>query len=317
MKKSLSLLICAAAMLLSGCHHKDLESFEPTGDLEVVFDWRDAPDAAPASMAFTLFPETGSQPEAFMFENRTGGAIRTGAGDYRAICLNSDINDWASLRNREAIETFEVTTPDAAELSAQNLDSSSLPRARGAENERIASTPGMLWGSAKEKFTVLTTGGHQVITMYPHECVCHYTVDVVDVENASSVRGAGIDATISGMAEGYRQGLEQASDIPATMSFMLTLAENGKDLHGEFLTFGECPTTKADHILSIYAALSDGSKTHFTADVSAQVSEAPDPTHVHIIVRGLKLPKIQQGGFNPNVKDWEHVEIDLDMSKSK
>ena len=310
-------LAAVAALMLSGCHHKNLEPFEPTGDLEVVFDWREAPDANPASMAFTMYPESGEDPVAFMFENRTGGSIRAEGGSYRALCLNSDISDWARLRNREAIETFEVLTPDAEQLEAQNLDSGALPKARGAESERIASTPGMLWGSTKEGITVDPLGGHQVITMYPEERVCHYTVDVIDVENASSVRGAALDATLSGMAEGYLHGLGKPTDTPVTMSFMLTLADNDKDLHGEFLTFGECPVTKADHILSIYAALSDGSKTHFTADVTTQVSGAEEPTHVHIIVRGLKLPKVQQGGFSPNVKDWEHVEIDLDMGAGK
>ncbi len=302
------------ALLASGCHHKNLEAYEPTGDLEVVFDWRNAPDATPESMAFTLYPESDDEPVAYMFENRTGGSIRAAGGTYRALCLNSDITDWARLRNREAIETFEVLTPDADQLTAQGLESSSLPRVRGAEDERIASTPGMLWGSVTDDTVVVDPfATHQVITMYPHECVCHYTVDVIDVENSSSVRGAALDATISGMAEGYLHGQGKATDTPVTMSFQLTLADNGKDLHGEFLTFGECPDTKVDHILSIYAALSDGSKTHFTVDVSTQVSQAPDPTHVHIIVRGLKLPKVQQGGFSPNVKDWDHVEIDLDM----
>lgn len=303
----------AATMLMAGCHHKDLEPFEPTGDLEVVFDWRNAPDATPASMAFTMYPETSAEPVAYMFENRTGGSIRAAAGNYRALCLNSDITDWARLCNREAIETFEIQTPDAEELTAQSLESRSLPRARGTENERIASTPGMLWGSVSDEITVHPLDGRQVITMYPEERVCHYTVDVIDVENAESVRGASLDATLSGMAEGYLHGLGKATDTAVTMSFTLTLADNDTDLHGEFLTFGECPTTVADHIISIYAVLSDGSKTHFTADVTTQVSQAPDPTHVHIIVRGLKLPKIKQGGFHPNVKDWEHVEINLKM----
>lgn len=317
--KLTAIIAAAAALLLSasGCHHKNLEPYEPAGDLEVVFDWRYAPDATPSSMAFTMYPESDEEPVAYMFDNRTGGSIRAAAGDYRALCLNSDISDWARLRNRESIETFEVLTPDADLLKAQSLESSSLPRARGAESERIASTPGMLWGSASDLISVDPFGGHQVITMYPRERVCHYTVDVINVENSSSVRGAALDATLSGMAEGYLHGLGKATDTPVTMSFMLTLADNDRDLHSEFLTFGECPTTKADHILSIYASLSDGSKTHFTVDVSTQVSQAEDPTHVHIIVRGLKLPKVQQGGFNPNVKDWEHVEIDLDMGTGK
>ena len=314
MKSYVIATAAAAAMLtLAGCHHKDLEPYEPTGDLEVVFDWRNAPDATPASMAFTMYPEAGGEAVAYMFENRTGGSIRAAGGDYRALCLNSDITDWARLRNREAIETFEIQTPDADELEAQKLESRSLPRARGAENERLASTPGMLWGSVSDKVTVHPLGGHQVITMYPEERVCHYTVDILDVENTSSLRGASLDATISGMAEGYLHGLGKATETPVTMSFTLSAADDSNTLHGEFLTFGECPTTKADHMLSIYVALSNGSKTHFTTDVTTQVSDAADPTHVHIVVRGLKLPKIQQGGFHPNVKDWEHVEINLIM----
>lgn len=307
----------AVALLMGSCHHKNLEPYVPTSDLQVVFDWTKAPDAKPASMAFYLYRDDGTDYTRYMFDNAQGGYIRAAAATYHALCLNSDNTDWARVRNEGSASTFELYTLDASELSAQGLRTDVVPRARGAEDERVAATPGMLWGSATESIRLSDEGGHQIIRMYPEEKICHYTVDVVEVENATSVSG-GLDATLSGMAQGYMHGLERASETPATMAFTLQrVADSDNSLHAEFLTFGECPTTEAAHTLTIYVVLRDGRKQYFTVDVADQIRTAADPKHVHIVVRGLKLPKIQQGGFHPHVKDWEHVEINLNMGQKK
>lgn len=85
---------CLAAMLLpllTACEHKDLCYDHPhSANVEVVFDWTEAPDAHPATMSLYLYPEDGSEPMRYEFTKREGGTIIVPEGMYDALCVNSD-----------------------------------------------------------------------------------------------------------------------------------------------------------------------------------------------------------------------------------
>lgn len=310
------IILAAATLMLSSCRHKYLYMEEAmTSRLEVVFDWRNAPEAEPASMAMYLYDSNGQTPLRYIFDNRFGGEIKAPLGMRHAICLNADNTDWAHMRNHESIETLEIFTSDASQMQAQNLDPKSLPRSEGAENERMAETPGMLWGSRENNILVSPHEGTQTITLYPSEAICYYTVDIYDVDNLEGVRSSSIDATLSGMAEGFSFGAESPTNAAVTMNFKLSTEDEGS-LHGDFLTFGECPGKAEKHFLTVYMVLTDGSKWWHSFDVTDQVAQAPDPRHVHIIVRGLHLPEPpSEGGadISANVNEWQPVEIHLHM----
>ena len=308
----------AMAATLSACHHKDLVYEVPvSGDIEVVFDWRNAPRANPSSMALYMFDVTGeSTPLRYIFSNKTGGPIRAPFGQFSAICINSDNTDWAYMRNTDDIDNFEIYTADATIMSRDVTARSEAPRAEGTESERVAATPGMVWGSRSDGITVADTDGRQVITLYPEESICHYTVDVLDIDNASNTSSATVEGTLSGMAEGYRHGHGTATDTPVTMLFDMDFNSDRTALHAEYLTFGECPVNKTKHILTVYMLLSDGSRRYYTYDVTQQVTDATDPHNVHIVVKGLKLPEplTPGSGFIPEVNDWQTEDVGLDMT---
>lgn len=318
MSRSYLILPALAGMLLAtSCRHKDLYMDEPmsTG-LQVVFDWRDAPDANPSSMAMYLYENDGHTPMRFIFDNARGGEIKAPFGTHHAVCVNADNTDWAALRNSENIETFEIYTQDAEALGTRGLPVAGIPRAVGTESERLASTPKMLWGSRLNNIEILPHQGMQTITLYPHEAVCHYIIDVLDVENLSGISGSTVDATLSGMAEGYSFGADAPTSGQATMPFVLTEGSDGTSLHGEDLTFGESPGYTGKHYLTVYMVLTDGSKWWHAFDVTDQVANAPDPRHVHIVVRGLPLPEPPPGEgttLTPDVNDWQAVNITLHM----
>ncbi len=310
-------MLSFTAVCLTSCHHKDLYMEEEmTSQLQVVFDWRNAPEADPESMALYLYEEDGHNPMRFIFSNKTGGLIKSPFGTHHAICINADNTNWARMRNHESVESLEIYTQDAQEIGSRADNSNTVPRPEGTENERIATTPGMMWGSRSNNITITPHDGMQTITMYPQEAVCHYIVDVYDVKNLEDVESSAVDATLSGMAEGYSHGQQSATDN--TVSFKVDLSGNAaeENLHGEFLTFGECPTTIAKHYLTLYMVLSNGSKWYHSFDVTDQVSKAPDPTHVHIIVRGLDLPEPPKEGsseLKTNVNEWQAINIGLQM----
>ena len=68
-----------AALAVASCEHKDLcYDHSHTIDVEVVFDWRNASEAAPESMSLYLFPTNGG--EALRYEvHRLRGRYDPGA----------------------------------------------------------------------------------------------------------------------------------------------------------------------------------------------------------------------------------------------
>lgn len=312
-------VLSSTSIVLTSCRHKDLYMEEDlTSRLEVVFDWRNAPDANPESMALYMYDSDGQNPMRFIFSNKKGGEIKMPFGTRHAICMNGDMTDWARMRGHEGIETMEIFTHDAPAIGSRAEDSNGVPRPDGAENERIASTPGMMWGSRSDNFQIIPHNGTQTIILYPEECVCHYIVDVYDVTGLDAVESSAVDGTISGMAEGYNHGQHSGTDSSATMKFDLMGDAEEEKLHGEFLTFGECPSNKTKHWLSLYMVLTDGTKWYHHFDVTDQVTNAPDPKHVHIIVRGLDLPEPPSSGdsgteLGADVNEWQAINVDLKM----
>lgn len=314
----LNIIVAATVMVaLTGCNHKDLAYVYPdAGNVRVVFDWSKAPDAAPESMDAYFFDADGNnEPVRFMFAGRDGGQIHIPYGQYSVLGLNSDQAERARFRNTEDIETFEIYTPDAENLPGQGLDSKSLPRARATEEERMAQTPTTLYSNRLDGVVLQMTEDEQTVTLTPEEVTCHYTVTVENIENMGNLDGASIDATLSGMAEGFYHGKNRPTDTPVTMPFVLTENKADKTLRGSFLTFGECEASNFPHMLVVYMVFTDGTKRYQTFDVTEQVKDAPDPRNVEIIVGGLSVPRHVDngGGFQPHVDDWETDEIDLKM----
>ena len=309
-------MMLTATLLFASCHHKDLYFDDvDLGDIRIVFDWRKAPEANPASMEVFLYDSSTSRETRFNFQDRVGGTVELEVGQYNGLGINSDISEWANTRNIDNIETFEIYTSEASKLSAYSLDPNTVPKARGAEDERIVSTPGMLWSGRQDSITIVDSQARKVITFFPQEDICHYTVDVTNVKNIEYIHGLKIDGTISGMAEGYLHGKHKPTDTSVTMPFDLSVNSDDNGLHSEFLTFGESEETANDHILSLYIIMSDGSKRHYTFDVTSQVHNAPDPRHVHIVISGVELPKsVDTGdGFVPEVNDWETEHVNIVM----
>ena len=196
-----------AVLSLTSCEHKDLchDSLHVV-NVKVVFDWRKAPDAAPASMSLYLFPTHGGEALRYEFTDRNGGIIRVPVGHYDAFCLNSDTEN-VTYRNTGSKTTFEVTTRTAdllSGLSALGVRSAGVPRARGTEDERIVLPPDMLWSDHAEGIGLNQETAAPTITLYPEVSVCRYTVEIRDAKNLKYVSGVG--SSISGLAGGLLPG---------------------------------------------------------------------------------------------------------------
>lgn len=301
---------------LFSCRHKDLFFENPERrDFSIVFDWRNDPDANPASMAVMLFPSTGDQNIRFDFTGRDGGHVTLPPDTYMAIAFNSDNTDWIRFSNTDDYDNLELFTGPADVLPASGAVTRNIPRAPEASEEPHARTPETIWTDSQENLILNPDDKDKVFTFYPEDGICYYTVDILDVKNIRYSSGSEIDATLSGMSRGWHPGRKCTSSSKVTYPFTLTGDIPDSSLHGEFKTLGEVPNDNGDHFLSVYLILSDGSKRYYSYKVTDQIRNAPDPRHVHIIVRGLDIPQpISSGsGLIPDVNDWSNVDVGLDM----
>lgn len=323
MKKSYFDILPATALLISlifsSCHHKDLDFEEiPMEEVEIRFDWSNAPEANPASMATWFFYNPTESPDStlrFDFPNASGGIVRIPYGHFSGLAYNSDNTDWAYFRNSENMEGFEIYTRQVNSLPKSGLSTRGIPRAKEAEDEVMVETPGQVWSAKNETMNFKRGERNKVLVFTPEDIMCHYVVDILDIENLSAIEGTAADASLSGMSGGYYQGKKQATDTKYTLPFIMTKDDSNNSLHGEFLTFGESPVRNNPHKLCLYALMKDGNKYFYTFDVARQIYDANDPKYVHIVVHGLSLPKPITGGngFQPDVSDWEQIDIDLKM----
>ncbi len=310
---------CASVILgplLVSCRHKDLFFENPERrDVRVAFDWQNDPEANPASMAVLLFPTRNDQNIRFDFTGRDGGHVTLPPDSYMGVAFNSDNTDWVRFSNTDDYENLEIYTAPAYELQASGAVTRNIPRAPESEEEPHARTPETLWTDSQENLLLNPDDKEKVFTFYPADGICYYTVDIIDVKNITYSTGIEIDATLSGMSRGWLPGRKTTSSSKVTFPFTLSADIPDSTLHGEFKTLGEVPNDEGDHFLSVYMILSDGSKRYYSYKVTDQIRTAHDPHHVHIIVKGLDIPKPLSGGAGliPDVNDWSNVDVGLDM----
>ena len=315
MNRYLYMLLFLAGTVLSSCEHKDLCYDHPHGvDMNLVFDWRTAPDADPERMMAYFFPVGGGQPIKYEFMNKNGGKLESlPSGTYRVLCMNSD-TEKALIKGEGAYDTFEVFTNSTSLLEGLGVMVATEPVRAG--DESAVATPDMIWTDRLESLTVSGSDGGGTITLYPAESVTRVSCEIRNVQNLQHVTN--VSGSLSGMSQSYFAGKDKLSGVRVTHPFALSKSGE-KVITGEFLSFGHCPDTDIQHLLTVYAVLEDGSKWFYEFDkddVTRQIHESPDQRHIHIVLDGLPFPKPitgGNGGMYPTVDDWFDVNVDIDM----
>ena len=83
-------IACSVMLIAGACEHKEL-SFDHSHavELEIAFDWSEAPEAAPSTMVVQFFTTDGKHYERREL-TRNGGKIRIEAGEYKLLFHNGD-----------------------------------------------------------------------------------------------------------------------------------------------------------------------------------------------------------------------------------
>lgn len=304
-------LLAAAVLLLCGCEHKELCYDHPhTSEVRVLFDWREAPEAHPASMSLYLFATSAPTSYRYDFTGREGGLLRAPRGEYLAAALNGD-SECVECRNTDRADRFEITTATAEllpGLATMGVRASGVPVDPAAADERMAAAPDALWSASAEAFPI--RGPRDTLRMVPQDALGTCTVEILGVEHLEDVTALG--ASLSGLAGGLLPAAGRLSDERVTVPFALARTD-ATSLQGQFRIFGDCPDRTGKHALIVYAVLTDGSKWYYTYDVTEQVHASEDPRHIRIRLEGLPLPEPSTGGFDPTVDPWQEVRVDIEM----
>lgn len=331
MRKSLlNIVLFVLAAALCSCEHKELCYRHPhMASVKIEFDWKDAPKANPAGMSVFFYPAEGESLPArrFDLDGKAGGVIDILAGKYRVICHNNDTG-ITMMRGTDGFDTNKAFTRecDLFETVYGNSAGSRVPRASGAEDERVVISPDMLWGCAESDVEVADNGtGHveipksgkagpsQAITLKPHRLVCTYTCEITGVTGLDHV--SKMCGTLSGMAPSLLFQDESLGSERVTIPFEVR-AKDATTIVGEFLTFGHNEGNDSGHRLLLYVWMDNGEKFCYGTEggrfnVTSQVRSAPDRRHVRITIDGLGLPKPIGGDLNVSTDDWNEVNEDI------
>lgn len=313
MRKIFGILSVGAFLLLSSCEHKELcYNHTHNAEVKVVFDWANDPTANPESMDIYFIPEEGGSPQRYQFGGKHGGTIQVPLGRYHVIGINSD-SETNLIAGADKWENFEIRTVNTSLLSFLGVRGTEPPRADGTEDERVVHAPDKLWHAADTDHHLDDPTKSYVITLYPENGLCNYTVKVINVTNLKYATN--LSGSLSSMAGGLKAAMCELTTDRVTVSFSSD-SDQESVISSRFRVFGHCPSLNDPHQLTIYAVVADGSKFYKTFDVTEQIHTAADPRNIEILIDGLELPKpiINGGGFNPDVSEWgegEDVEIQM------
>lgn len=316
--RNVLLLVCI--LLLSSCNHHDLtySSTQRVVLVNVNFDWSNDPTAAPAEMTVYFFRDgaaRNSLPIAYDFKGRDGGVIILPVGTYSAICHNAD-SDRHGFVGQTSFDEFGLRLGDLKNLGDFPSHPSSLPRADGAETERMANSPDSIWVAAIPHLEIaapLESAQDQMVSFIMQPVVHHYTFIIHNPVNFNSATS--IMASVSGMSAIVHPGRGMTGEETVTHAFdMVPTADGG--LIGHLLTFGHCGSnpvvsrqmTTPDsglHSLVVYATLADGRNWYSTYDVTDQIHSSSVPDCV-VELDSINLPPSSSGGgFQPTVGGWQ------------
>ncbi|WP_348682140.1 DUF5119 domain-containing protein [Duncaniella freteri] len=292
-----------AAVFMPGCEHNEL-CYDHTHvtELNVEFDWSQAPDADPSTMVVHFFRPDGSLYRRVEFTQRTGGKVRLEAGEYRILFHNGNMETVYELGNSHSDYALSGVSRSILEPMGREGDA---PRPPESADQLIFSAPDQVWAGSHSAIEILPGVAGQTVKLTPVEATMEYTVEITGVENLRD--DIDVSAAITGMSPLYRlaEGCHggEAATLPISVE---RVGDNTLVAH--FRTFGHCPQTELVHTFSVYTS----NKFFVNYDITEKMHNAPDPRHVVIEIHGLRLP---DAGMGTEISGWENVEeYEIDMN---
>ena len=293
------MLCMAASLLLTCCEHKELcYDHSHSVEIEIRFNWQNAPDATPRTMVVNFFSTDGRHVAVREFTSMHGGKIKMDAGEYRILCHNGEMENV-----KEAVDAFDrysLITAEESLLAPMSRQMDAPPRPSVSADEPVRTPAETVWAGQHEYVNIERGRNGQVIELFPEEVSARYTVEIVNVENLKD--NLGISAALTGLSERLNISGATGAGQPVTVPFTID-RKDPNTLEARFVTFGHCPEDNSvAHILSVYTS----KKVYYNYDVTDQVHAAPDPRNVYIRIDGIKLPT-EGDTMTPSILSLIHI----------
>ncbi|MCM1490969.1 MAG: DUF5119 domain-containing protein [Muribaculum sp.] len=328
------------------CTHKDFcYHHDHKITLRLEFDWRDAPDADPMGMVVYFYPDNPDEgiPYQFNFSNTTGGEIAVEPGKYHLVTYNND-TEFSLSYATNAFHTHQIFTREGSLLEPMAMTRASrnrnegIPRPEGTDSQRVVVCPDEIWGCTAIDIEVTEQGvryicipfeykdqwidltpveTEHVITLYPHDLLCHYSFEVRNVSGLNNVQN--LCGALTGMSPILRLHDEELDKECITLPVEAQKV-NDTTIEGSFLTFGHHADNSDPHLFALYLQMNDGTLQYKcnldNFDVTDQIHAAPDRRRVHFIIDGLEIegggnPEGGGSGWQSSFDDWGEIHEDL------
>lgn len=290
--------------LLPSCDHKEL-CFDHAHmvDLDIRFDWSEAPDADPRTMVVQFFRMDGSYYTSRELPRAAGGKVRVEADEYMLLFHNGEMEAVGEGGN--TCDSFWLYTKPQSILDPMGRGGLATLPPEATAGEPVRGIPEVVWGGRHAYLNVQRGVEGQSVTLKPAEVTTWYTIEVCNVENMDPMLD--VSGALSGMCEGWRLKEDVSAGISVTMPFELERRYDEKKLVARFPTFGHCPVSVGKHTFFIYTSR----QTYYDFDVTDKIHDGnggmDESKEIHIMIDdGLKLPPAT-GGMTPSIDGWDDV----------
>lgn len=333
---SYSLLL---TLLLSSCNHKELcMHHEHLITIRVQYDWQYAPYATAQGMTVYFYREEDNSPIIYNFHNIEGGYVSLPSGRYRILSYNNDTEYTLFDRNNYFEDHLAYTryghvlepvtgpqTPEPVGDEDVVLCPDELWTCSAVEvdiTEDGVSYICLPWEEGMAEFGQMVETTEQLIVLYPHDILCHYSYEVRNVDGLDRVEQ--LCGALTGMSPAVMLSDEALHKTPVTIPFEGKPDLETSRITGEFLTFGHHESNEKEHRLLLYLWMKDGKKYLVGREgdafnVTRQVDEAPNRRRVHLIIDRLKIPDNEapntgdDAGQSASADEWYETRIDIDI----
>lgn len=311
-------VMAIAALLLAGCHYKDLcydhnhdteynlsLQLKLQLDLDVNLDVTEEAHTKielPTYMKVCFYnPETGALVQTEYVETY-GGRLHVAPGTYDMVVYSFG-TEWTQIRGESLVNTLEAFTSDITMTKRGVLRGFTRSEEYEAPGPIIYTPDHLLVTrkrveippfSAEEHVISITATAATVVETYSFE-----VKNIVGVDYISSV-----EAFVTNQAQSTFFGRDEKSQEPATIYFPMEVNHNTHTLKTTFNTFGKLPGESKSY-LHILIKDSGGTEHRITEDITDQFLK---PNHEIIIDQQVVIPVPESGGgggISPTVDQWE------------
>lgn len=306
-----NIFILFLALLFVSCEHKDLCYMHPHDkEVRILFDWSHIHEQnIPRTVKVILFPVGGSAYMEFDLPSE-GGIINAPSGDYEIVSFNSD-----SYVNHMEYEDFSGDN----NLVVCSVKSKVFPG-------KYMSPDFLCWAKMADGWTDLED--NHLVRMIPERKVAKVTYDIRGIDGIDKAKtfygvfsGCSVEVDLHEGICVERKIEGMRHDVVINMDYKDNALQGSFWLLGGGFTHTKRESDEHMHFLTIYWEKKDGKFGCTTVDITEQVpcgnelGTTMEDFHIELVldINITDEDGNEDGMFEPDVEDWEDIEVDIPL----